>query len=84
MLLIKEALLKEEYWRRSNLSAPSRHILKGHCTGLLKIISPNVFGCSPCGAEAPYELQYTPEGQGMQTEREWAPVWLLKVPTGHG
>lgn len=37
---------------------------------------------SPCGAEAPCELQYAPEGQGEQAEREKAPVWLLNVPKG--
>ena len=37
---------------------------------------------SPCGVEAPYEPQYSPEGHGVQTERENAPVWLLKVPKG--
>lgn len=39
---------------------------------------------SPCGAEDPSEPQYFPEGQGVQPETEWAPVWLLKVPKGHG
>lgn len=37
---------------------------------------------SPCGVEAPCEPQYSPEGHGVQTERENAPVWLLKVPKG--
>lgn len=30
--------------------------------------------CSPCGMEAPYEPQYSPEGQGVQAESVWAPV----------
>lgn len=34
--------------------------------------------------EAPYAAQYSPEGQGVQAESVWAPVWLLKVPEGQG
>lgn len=32
---------------------------------------------SPCGVEDPSELQYLPEGQGVHTDRESAPVRLL-------
>lgn len=39
---------------------------------------------SPCGVEDPSELQYLPEGQGVHTDTEWAPVRLLYVPKGHG
>ncbi len=53
-----------------------------NCSTVVRVCSFCIL--SPWGVEAPYEPQYTPEGQGAQTEREWAPVWLLKVPKGHG
>lgn len=39
---------------------------------------------NPEGVARPEELQYLPGGQGSQSDLLDNPIWLLKVPAGHG
>lgn len=39
---------------------------------------------NPEGLARPEELQYLPGGQGSQSDLLDNPIWLLKVPAGHG
>lgn len=39
---------------------------------------------NPEGTARPEELQYLPGGQSSQSDLLDKPIWLLKVPAGHG